>query len=686
MASSVKGKEAPTNPRGIPYAPFVDRVEDYVSSRVEVEGTLKSFQEMISIDSSLVERYRHRRYASCRKGGRGKGKAPLRRVVNAGKKPATDQILIRHRKYQFMEVNTQRRAVGLREKIPDIQKTLDTVQFMKTRKADSDPIDTTFELNDTLYAKAVVPATEDVYLWLGANVMLSYPIAEAETLLESKLAGAQQNLGNCEEDLDFLREQITGNNGSSPRPAALALRPKPILSLNPSFDRSGSEKERRYLDFFRNRTVPEFLQYYDSSFWNRVVLQASHSEPAVRHALVALGSLHWRLKAHKDLPFRYGHPDEELSYALQQYNKAIGYLSQQIARMGCHEADVALISCVLFICFESFLGNYDSVVLHLQNGLRILCQSPLDVAKCHQSTTSSHIFSPDRDYLIKLFGRLNLQITLFLDSQSQQLRIFPSPKKTLERVPDIFASLDEARDYLVYQSNAMIQLLQSADHHPEILDGEALHVALARQAEIEAHLQQWSAAFNRYLMRFDPGMDSRDLRGAALLKIHHITSAIMLTAGFSGAESAFDEFDCEFEKTISLSQSLIANTGPGSLAGPQPSFSSDLGIVAPLFFTAFKCRNPSIRRQAISLLSASPRREGVWDSTGTAKVADWVVMVEERGLGHVAHSKDVPESARVCRLDAKPFMAQRRVHIRYSTRSSDGNYNKLCDGEEWLSW
>lgn len=39
--------------------------------------------------------------------------------------------------------------------------------------------------------------------------MLSYPIAEAETLLESRLAVAQESLANCEEDLDFLREQIT---------------------------------------------------------------------------------------------------------------------------------------------------------------------------------------------------------------------------------------------------------------------------------------------------------------------------------------------------------------------------------------------------------------------------------------------------------------------------------------------
>ncbi|KAI4229647.1 MAG: hypothetical protein L6R36_000694 [Xanthoria steineri] len=160
MSTKLQNKNAATNARGIPFAPFVDKVEDYVSSRAEVDGTMKSFQEMIS-------------------------------------------------KYQFMEVNTQRRAAGLKEKVPDIQKTLDMVQFLHSRKPGSEPLETTFELNDTLYAKATIPPTDEVYLWLGANVMLAYPVAEAETLLESKLATAQQSLENCEEDLDFLREQIT---------------------------------------------------------------------------------------------------------------------------------------------------------------------------------------------------------------------------------------------------------------------------------------------------------------------------------------------------------------------------------------------------------------------------------------------------------------------------------------------
>ncbi|PHH87939.1 hypothetical protein CDD83_8216 [Cordyceps sp. RAO-2017] len=158
VASAKDG--TPSNPRGIPYAPFVDKVEDYVAARQDVEPSLRSFQEMIS-------------------------------------------------KYQFMEMNLQRRMAGLKDKIPDIQKTLDTVRFLKSRKDETDPIETTFELSDTLYAQAKIPATEEVYIWLGANVMLSYPIEEAETLLCSKLDTAKTTLSNCEEDLDFLREQIT---------------------------------------------------------------------------------------------------------------------------------------------------------------------------------------------------------------------------------------------------------------------------------------------------------------------------------------------------------------------------------------------------------------------------------------------------------------------------------------------
>jgi hypothetical protein len=40
-------------------------------------------------------------------------------------------------------------------------------QLTSVLQPGSDPIEATFELNDTLYAKAHIPPTEEVYLWLG---------------------------------------------------------------------------------------------------------------------------------------------------------------------------------------------------------------------------------------------------------------------------------------------------------------------------------------------------------------------------------------------------------------------------------------------------------------------------------------------------------------------------------------
>jgi prefoldin subunit 5 len=44
---------------------------------------------------------------------------------------------------------------------------------------------------------------------LGANVMLEYPVQEASELLNGKLDAARLSLKQVEEDLEYLREQVT---------------------------------------------------------------------------------------------------------------------------------------------------------------------------------------------------------------------------------------------------------------------------------------------------------------------------------------------------------------------------------------------------------------------------------------------------------------------------------------------
>ncbi|KAG1830012.1 Prefoldin subunit 3 [Suillus variegatus] len=169
------------NPRGIPKAPFIANVEEYLGGPDgAAEAPLKNFQDAIA-------------------------------------------------KYRYMDANLTQRRKGLEDKIPDIRKTLHMVEFLQEQREgknkDDDleddlsdeensdnpkkPLTTTFELNDTLFAEAELEDTDTVYLWLGANVMLSYKLSEAASLLRSKLDLAEASLKATIEDLEFMREQLT---------------------------------------------------------------------------------------------------------------------------------------------------------------------------------------------------------------------------------------------------------------------------------------------------------------------------------------------------------------------------------------------------------------------------------------------------------------------------------------------
>lgn len=142
---------------------------------------------------------------------------------------------------------------------------------------------------------------------------------------------------------------------SSPYPSAS---PSPIPS--PSIEIPGSEQERHCFDFFRKETVSQLCGVFDAVFWRQLVLQASHREPAIRHAAIALGSLHEKF----ELGDGSNEHDGEACFALQQYLKAISLLIQPVKESRAHSADVALISCVMFVGFEvrsSRFGGLESV-------------------------------------------------------------------------------------------------------------------------------------------------------------------------------------------------------------------------------------------------------------------------------------------------------------------------------------
>ncbi|XP_032516437.2 prefoldin subunit 3 [Danaus plexippus] len=116
------------------------------------------------------------------------------------------QLDEQHGKYKFMEytLNTKRRR--LRQQIPDLARSLDVIEKLRSQKED---MDTQFLLSDQVFVKANIKPTKTVCLWLGANVMLEYSLEDAEKLLTTNMATAKKNLACVEHDLDFLRDQWT---------------------------------------------------------------------------------------------------------------------------------------------------------------------------------------------------------------------------------------------------------------------------------------------------------------------------------------------------------------------------------------------------------------------------------------------------------------------------------------------
>nr|XP_039261821.1 prefoldin subunit 3-like [Styela clava] len=123
----------------------------------------------------------------------------------------------RYQKYKMMEMSLNHKKEKLKNQIPEIKTTLDIVKHLNDIKDKDESMETHFLLSGSLRAKATIPPTKDVCLWLGANVMLNYSVEDAYDLLNNNLKTAVKNLDSVNDDLDYLRDQCTTTEVSMAR-------------------------------------------------------------------------------------------------------------------------------------------------------------------------------------------------------------------------------------------------------------------------------------------------------------------------------------------------------------------------------------------------------------------------------------------------------------------------------------
>lgn len=220
------------------------------------------------------------------------------------------------------------------------------------------------------------------------------------------------------------------NDRGSPDSLALAQR---ISTKVP-----GSAQEKRGFQYFISQTAPELSGFYTTGFWEHLVLQTSAAEPSLRHSVIAIGALHEDFAARR-LDQSPGSESEGYGFALNQYTKAIGHLRRSLAT-GKQKPLTALMSCILFVCFDSLRGYFESAMVHLQSGLKIL----------RDMTRTTDVHHIVENIISPLFLRLSVQSILYIDTRDPAQRFSFATELThvchrKGGMPETFESLEEAR-------------------------------------------------------------------------------------------------------------------------------------------------------------------------------------------------------------------------------------------------
>ncbi|KIN03138.1 hypothetical protein OIDMADRAFT_97438, partial [Oidiodendron maius Zn] len=92
----------------------------------------------------------------------------------------------------------------------------------------------------------------------------------------------------------------------------------------------GNAEEKRGFDFYLRNTAAELSGYYDSLFWEKLILAASAQKPSLRHAVIALGALHEDFSRKRLVSSTLSAEEQESQFALNQYAKAMGALRRSL--------------------------------------------------------------------------------------------------------------------------------------------------------------------------------------------------------------------------------------------------------------------------------------------------------------------------------------------------------------------
>ncbi|KAI4145925.1 MAG: hypothetical protein LQ340_006116, partial [Diploschistes diacapsis] len=347
----------------------------------------------------------------------------------------------------------------------------------------------------------------------------------------------------------------------------------------------------------RENVLPELQAYFESDFWSRLVFQCSSAQPAVRHAIVAFAAIHETIRQSSS-----PHPNSLLvstnrRLALQQYSTAIKLLSSALTRPSRDAMELALVCCVLFVCFENVLGNQADAVRHIENGLQICNEWSAHSVDASSSQTSNDF----RQHLLPLFAHLDNQATVFLPFRSPKLKV---TERALTQQPPVstkLPTLRQAKTELTAASKQVIGFLTARRAYRPLHAASIPENVGAEFHRLQCDLRTLGLRLDAFVRSHTHRMSARDIRGSYVVKMMHHAVSLMLSKGLPHLPQppslGPDAHQARFEAIVSLGRSVLeslkrsAASTPGAAYRPNgvPLFALEYSIVPPLYYVVTEC-------------------------------------------------------------------------------------------------
>lgn len=325
-------------------------------------------------------------------------------------------------------------------------------------------------------------------------------------------------------------------------------------------------------------------------------MQFGHFSPAVRHAILAISSLH------ED--FSGGHRISSQSssnpFALKHYNASMRHIQ------ATQDENLVLLTCVLFLCVDILLGNKESANRHCRYGSAIL------------SVAGASDWA--RDHLLPIFRRLN----------SVPMMVHPR-----HRIPALPASLSAFDDH---NGGPFSSLPQAEAYLSDIRimarDFEPFLTVVPDFDEREKQKILVLEALDDWLASFVPLMATPSANYAERISMIHLRASyevlrIHVEVAAENTETAFDRHLPTFQHIVALAEEVALLKSRLPEAKQRPCFIFEPGFLPPLCFTANKCRDLPTRLRALELLAelAAPK-EGFVDTGTMYRLTRRVVELE----------------------------------------------------------